>query len=782
MSKHICHENHLDGGKAMPPEVAPAKRRRLAYWFVGIGSLIWLLLRSGTKPRRMAYPCQRVAAANSLGFLAYLGALLGSAASLRRLKAAITPGRLAFFALGLALTVTLQSSITDPALPILAASPDLPGWTSPTAVSDVFVVTNVLEPQYSLDGGSVPGGVSPGEALRDAGVDALVNLMEAHGDDFYQTATHPDGLFAPDDVIVIKVNNQWDDRNGTNTDVVKGVIYRLVNHPEGFTGAVIIAENSQRHNEDWYHQPSGNNSQFQDQSYLEVTQAFAGEGYHVCISDWRSIRESFVDDYDAGDNESGYVLMDADGSSEEQGHERLSYPKFQVSCNGMSLKVSMRNGIWNGSLWDNDRLKMINLPVLKQHGAAGATIALKNYLGFVTTAGSGRWVSPGYLHCWLLSTPSGDGGTCTGYTQEYGLIARQMAHVRRADLNIVDAIWVNPCSNVDQYSKARRQDVLLSSRDPFAVDYYASDYLLGPLIQEFGDVCYNDPDHVQARASTHGGLFRTFLMRNVSRLRAEGVTDTIDIDDSMSNAEELAEFNVFIGDAGEPVPASLTLQAPDGGERWRIGNQEQIRWSSTGEVGDVRLEYSTDGFTTYHIIASSTVDDGVYPWMIPQDPSDTVLVRVSSTISSTISDTSSAAFTIAGPHDFEDSYKRVSLANLEGGERITYTIVLYEGIDASLVLEDDIPWPYTYVPGTADIEPAWKGPVQDTDRIQWSGTVTYMVPVTITFQAQVPVTTTTVAVFNRAQVSRNGTAPVELSALSIVNGLHAYLPLTFRYH
>ena len=749
---------------------------------MGIGSLVWLVLRSGTKPRRLTYPCQRVAAANSLSFLAYLAALLGSATFLRRLKKAFTPARLTVFVVGLMLTVVLQSSITQPATPIQAASPDLPAWTSPGAVSDVFAITNVPEPTYSLNGGDIPGGTSPEEALHDDGVDALIDLMEAKGDYFYETAEHPGGLFGAHDVIVLKVNNQWDGRNGTNSDVVKGVIHRLVSHPGGFDGAVIIAENTQRHNSDWYQESSGNNSQFQDQSYQEVAQAFAGEGYHVCISDWRSIRESYVDEYDDGDNTSGYVMLDADSSSEEEGHERLSYPKFQVNCNGVSLKVSMRNGIWNGSSWDNDRLKMINLPVLKEHDAAGATIAVKNYLGFVTTAGSNRWISPGYLHCWLLSTSTADGGTCTSYTQGYGLIGRQMARIRRADLDILDAIWVNPCSNNSEHSAAERQDVLMASRDPFALDYYASEYVLGPLIQQYGNECDNDPDHEEARASTHGGLFRSLLMHNEDRLRAEGVPDTIDLDDSMSRNEELAQFNVYVADATEPLVPTLTLLAPNGGERWTIGEQEQIRWSSTGDVGNVRLEYSTDGFGTQHVIASSTANDGTYNWTIPLDPSDTVSVRVSSTISATISATSQAAFTIAGPHDFEDSFKDVSQANLEGGERITYAIVLYEGIDAQVALTDDIPWPYTYVPGSANIEPAWKGPVQDADGIQWSGAVTATVPVTITFQAQVPVTTTMLTVFNRAYVSRNSAAPVELATLSIVNGFHTYLPITFRNH
>ena len=763
--KHNPSHNHSGSAEQHPPN-----RWKLTYWIVGLGSLIWLLLRSGTKPKRLAYPCQRVAAANSVGFLAYLAGLLGSATLLRRLKNSFSAGRLALLVGVLLLTVFMQGSATAPAIPILAASPELPGWTSPTAVSDVFAITNVPEPQYSLNGGSIPGGVSADDAFSDAGVDALVNLMEAHGDYFYQTSAHPDGVFDSDDVIVIKVNNQWDWRNGTNTDALKGVIYRLVQHPDGFTGAVIIAENTQNQNDDWYNQTSGNNSQFQNQSYQDVVQAFAGEGYPVCLADWKSIRTNFVNDYNAGDSNNGYVL--------DAGDNKLSYPKFQIDCNG-TKQISMRYGLWNGSTFDNTRLKMINMPVLKRHNSVWATIAVKNYLGFITTYGS-RWSGVSEIHCWLTG-PSANGYSCTSESTTYGLIGRQMAYIRRADLDIVDAIWVNADNNLGGGSV--RQDVLLASRDPFAVDYYASDYILGPLIH----TQHPSDDYQQAMASTHDGWFRTFLMSNVIRLRAEGMTDTINLDDSMTRQQELDQFNVYVADADDLPPSptpTLTLQVPNGSETWEIGTQQQIQWSSTGEVGNVKLEYSTNGFGDAKTIVASTADDGSYTWTIPEDASTNVLVRVSSTITATISDTSNSAFTIAyptGPHSFEDSYKRVSHAILEGGETITHTIVLYEETKATLTLTDTIPSPLNYAGGLS-VEPAWKNAAQYTGgEIRWSDTVTSTVPVTITFQAQAPITDTTWAIVNRAQISRDGATPIERSSTpSILNGFSVYLPLVLK--
>ena len=86
-------------------------RSWLKRWFLantlvgGIFALCWLLLRSGPKPSRLAYPCQQ--AAMSAAVLAF-GVPLVSAliAARRRLAAGLrTPGGVAASALGLLLTI-----------------------------------------------------------------------------------------------------------------------------------------------------------------------------------------------------------------------------------------------------------------------------------------------------------------------------------------------------------------------------------------------------------------------------------------------------------------------------------------------------------------------------------------------------------------------------------------------------------------------------------------------------------------------------------------------------
>ncbi len=213
----MTHKDHTHAPRH--ETCAEPSRGDWTFWLFGLGSFLWLLLRSGTNPRRLAYPCQRTALAGSLGFVGYLASLLGSFHLFRQLKRVTTLTAIGLPVLVLLLAPLLVSS-SVPAAPVHAdpsgrapsgRSLELPGWTSPTAVSNVFVVPNVPVPECSLDGGTLPATSpcnDPGYALRDAGVDSLVSEMEARGDYFYQTAAHPSGIVGADDVVVIKINNQ----------------------------------------------------------------------------------------------------------------------------------------------------------------------------------------------------------------------------------------------------------------------------------------------------------------------------------------------------------------------------------------------------------------------------------------------------------------------------------------------------------------------------------------------------------------------------------------------
>ena len=90
--------------------------------------------------------------------------------------------------------------------------------------------------------------VLQGTSGNDQGIAELIDLMGDHNFQFYNSSASgknkgPSGLIARDDTVIIKVNSQWDERGGTNTDVVKALISAIVQHPDEFAGEIIVADN-----------------------------------------------------------------------------------------------------------------------------------------------------------------------------------------------------------------------------------------------------------------------------------------------------------------------------------------------------------------------------------------------------------------------------------------------------------------------------------------------------------------------------------------------------------
>ncbi len=88
-------------------------------------------------------------------------------------------------------------------------------------VSDIFAVT--------------------GTSGRDGGFKALLGLMADRGLKFYRSREEgehsgPEGLIPRDAVVVIKVNSQWDERGGTNTDLVESIIRAVTVQPDVYGG------------------------------------------------------------------------------------------------------------------------------------------------------------------------------------------------------------------------------------------------------------------------------------------------------------------------------------------------------------------------------------------------------------------------------------------------------------------------------------------------------------------------------------------------------------------
>jgi len=97
------------------------------------------------------------------------------------------------------------------------------------------------------------------------------------------------------------------------------------------------------------------------------------------------------------------------------------------------------------------------------------------------------------------------------------------------------------------------------------------------------------------------------------------------------------------------IKAYITVIYPNGGEEFEVGGTCVITWDSqaiAGATDKVKLEYSTDGGSTYDLIEDNVSDTGSYDWTVPDEGSHDCMVKITSSDFPVVTDASDAAFTI----------------------------------------------------------------------------------------------------------------------------------------
>jgi hypothetical protein len=360
------------------------------------------------------------------------------------------------------------------------------GWSA-VAPSRVFQVDHA-------------GGVRPDESF--GGLEDLLSLMASHGSSFYQSPTPgplsgPSGLIGREDVVLLKVNSQWDDRGMTNVDLVRGLVKRIVDHPDGFVGEIVFVDNVQFKNvSDCFGWQSLTNSEDRTQNYRHIIDDYSAAGHKVSGYDWRT------SNWRTG----GLVVVenDDDGVTDDYYHDPTGasahYPRFTTEY---GTRINFKYGISTDSGNDNARLKLLNLPMLKDHQyKTMITGCLKNYMGVIAPSYGDRW------------------GIDYHYDFEYA-VGKMVATTRVPDLNILDAIRVIKIDGPEGYStNAVEVGRLMASADPVALDYHAAKHVLYPIS--------SNNRHHPDRANT----LHTCLTSATSGLRSQGYSVMSSLDDS----------------------------------------------------------------------------------------------------------------------------------------------------------------------------------------------------------------------------------------------------------
>ena len=431
-------------------------RRFLTRWFVGnstiagVFALLWLVLRSGARPSRLSYPCQQVA-------LTSAGLALGAP-----LAAAVVAARR-----GLVSSMRSPPRVIAAVLGVIAA---IAVWGHVDQVDATQTLRLQPPSDYHARVYHVTGFPLQPEGDRFPGLDRLLELMGRNGLKLHRSSSHstlasPDGIIAFDDVVLIKINYQWSERGGTNIDLLSGLIRAIVDHPDGFSGEVVVCENAQDYSVENFDR-AFNNAEDWARSPHKVVEHFRNEGFAVSHYDWMSLKAIRVDEFAQGDDEDGYMVLSATPRGV------VTYPKFRTEY---GTDISVKEGIWDSATesYDRTRLKFINLPVLKPHwcqpriGCYGATACIKNYMGLVTNTLT-------------------DSHRCI----RYGLMGEVMAEIGLADLNILDCIWIsaNPYWGPMVYYDypTIRVGELVASTDPIAADIWAVRNILLPAFEVEG--------------------------------------------------------------------------------------------------------------------------------------------------------------------------------------------------------------------------------------------------------------------------------------------------------
>jgi photosystem II stability/assembly factor-like uncharacterized protein len=140
-------------------------------------------------------------------------------------------------------------------------------------------------------------------------------------------------------------------------------------------------------------------------------------------------------------------------------------------------------------------------------------------------------------------------------------------------------------------------------------------------------------------STTNDGIL-SWIIPNTPSLNCLVKLSSVD-DPSISDTSDLP-FVIY--DPG--VPASITVISPNGGESWGVGTTQMITWTTSGLSDHVKIEYSTNNGINWAPVENHTQNDGIRPWVIPDEPSSHCKIKVSSYIDSKIFDVSDSTFTI----------------------------------------------------------------------------------------------------------------------------------------
>ena len=94
------------------------------------------------------------------------------------------------------------------------------------------------------------------------------------------------------------------------------------------------------------------------------------------------------------------------------------------------------------------------------------------------------------------------------------------------------------------------------------------------------------------------------------------------------------------------ITGRIVVAQPNGGNLWKVGTTQQIRWTSNAVTGNVAIQISRNGGISWTNLLNSTPNDGNQPWVVSGPVTANALIRIMSVTVPTVRDASNAPFRI----------------------------------------------------------------------------------------------------------------------------------------
>src|SRR3989339_961263 len=581
----------------------------LFFPIIGILSIIWFLIRVIPKPSRAAYPCQRIAMGFGGSFLASFIGIFTSVTIFKKLKLNFCKKHLfiilAMLCIVLGITVASVTFKINPDSVFAWTPTDSPNTPIGTAKGiNPGRVVWVYEPAASIWNGST-GYWWDDNSTNQTAVDSMISrsvrsltntstdalAWDALFKNFNQNHGRGSVGYASGDKIAIKINLNNNNVSYTEND------NQLDASPHS-----VLALLRQLINKAGVPQA--------DITVYDAVRLMPDRVYNKCKNEFPNV-----------------VLMDRQGTN---GRVRRVWQvdmiKYSNSSNtaGKAIPTVVYQAKY-----------VINMSLMKGHNNAGVTFTSKNHFGSIDMQ----------EHTFINSSnrPFGSYNTLVDLTGHKELGGKTM-------LFLVDGLYGtndvnNPPSKFllapfnNNWSSS-----LFVSQDPVAIDSVGFDFINS----EFGGQAFvvKSDSYLHEEALANNPPSGTFYdpEGDGTRLASLGTHEHWN-----NSTDRKYTRNLGTGNGIELVKLvpTITVVTPNGSESWTAGSQQTVTWTSEGIVGNVNIDLSTNGGTSWTSIVSNTANDGTQTITVPSTAGSTCKIRVQEPDGNP-TDTSNSNFTING--------------------------------------------------------------------------------------------------------------------------------------